>query len=123
MVGKLWGDLFSNQMERLRRYWIDLPLYGFIGLALAVAAIVYLVASRRFPPYFPYTLSVTFFIFGSSAASFFLHRIKRYRASFFLLVGMAAVAFFYTENFLFYLNGQLRSGGFILGLLRKEIGL
>ena len=123
MVGKLWGDLVSNQMGRLRRYWIDLPLYGFIGLALAVAGIVYLVASRRFPPYSPYTLSVTFFIVGSSAASFFLHRINRYGASFFLLVGMAAVAFFYTENFLFYLDDQLRSGSFILLLLRREIGL
>jgi hypothetical protein len=123
MVGKLWGDLVSNRVERLRRYWVDLPLYGFLGLALVVAAIIYGVASKRFPPYFPYTLLVTLFIVGSSVASFFLYRLKRYRVSFFLLVGMAAVAFFYTENFLFYLDSQLRSSGFILRLLRAEIGL
>jgi len=123
MVGKLWGDLVSNRVERLRRYWVDLPLYGFLGLALVAAAIIYGVASKRFPPYFPYTLLVTLFIVGSSVASFFLYRLKRYRVSFFLLVGMAAVAFFYTENFLFYLDSQLRSGGFILRLLRAEIGL
>jgi 4-amino-4-deoxy-L-arabinose transferase-like glycosyltransferase len=123
MVGKLWGDLVSNRVQRLRRYWVDLPLYGFLGLALAVAAIIYGVAAKRFPPYFLYTLLVTLFIVGSSIASFVFYRFKRYGVCFFLLVGMVAVAFFYTENFLFYLDTQLRSGGFILRLLRAEIGL
>jgi len=123
MVGKLWGDLVSNQMGRLRRYWVDLPLYGFAGLAMAVAAVLYFAASKRLPSYFPYTLSVTLFIVGSGAASFFLHRINRYGARFFLLVGIAAVAIFFTENFVFCLDHQLRSGGFILRLLRGEIGL
>jgi hypothetical protein len=40
-----------------------------------------------------------------------------------MIVGMAAVAFFYTENFLFYLDGQLKSARFVLGLIGKEIGL
>ncbi|MGZ3559720.1 MAG: ArnT family glycosyltransferase [Thermodesulfobacteriota bacterium] len=123
IVGKLWGDLASNRVDRLRRYWVDLPLYGLLGLALAVAAIIYGVTSKRFPPYFPYTLLVTLLIVGSSIASFVFYRLKRYRISFFLLVGMSAVVFFYTESFLFYLDSQLRSGGFILRLLKAEIGL
>ena len=123
MVGKLWGDLMFDQMGQFRRNWIYLPLYGFMGLGLVVGATIYLVASERVPSYLPYTLLVTFFLIGGSIALFFLYRTKRYGAIFFLIVGMAAAAFFYTENFLFYLDGQLKSGSFVLRLIGKEIGL
>jgi hypothetical protein len=52
-----------------------------------------------------------------------LYRSKRYGDTFFLIVGMAAAAFFYTENFLFYLDAQLKSPSFVLHLIGKEIGL
>jgi 4-amino-4-deoxy-L-arabinose transferase-like glycosyltransferase len=123
MVGKLWGDFISDQMGPFQQNWIRIPLYGFMGLGWVVGAIVYLAASERVPSYLPYTLLVTVFLMGGSVALFFLYRSKRYGIIFFLIVGMAAVAFFYTENFLFYLDGQLKSARFVLRLIGKEIGL
>jgi 4-amino-4-deoxy-L-arabinose transferase-like glycosyltransferase len=123
MVGKLWGDFIFDQMGSFRRGWIRFPLYGFMGLGWVIGATVYLVASERVPSYLPYTLLVTLFLVGGSLALFFLYRSEKYGITFFLIVGMAAVAFFYTENFLFYLDGQLKSARFVLGLIGKEIGL
>jgi hypothetical protein len=94
-----------------------------MGLGWVIGATVYLVASERVPSYLPYTLLVTLFLVGGSLALFFLYRSEKYGITFFLIVGMAAVAFFYTENFLFYLDGQLKSARFVLGLIGKEIGL
>jgi len=123
MVGKLWGDLMVGQMGPFRRGWIRIPLYGFMGLGWIVGSTIYLVASERVPSYLPYTLLVTLFLVGGSVALFFLYRSKKYGITFFLIVGMAAVAFFYTEHFLFYLDGQLKSARFVLRLIGKEIGL
>jgi 4-amino-4-deoxy-L-arabinose transferase-like glycosyltransferase len=123
MVGKLWGDFMFDQMGQFPRDWIKVPVYGFMGLGLVVGSIIYLVASERVPSYFPYTVGVAFFLTGGSVALFFLYRSKRYGDTFFLIVGMAAAAFFYTENFLFYLDAQLKSPSFVLHLIGKEIGL
>jgi 4-amino-4-deoxy-L-arabinose transferase-like glycosyltransferase len=123
MVGKLWGDFIFDQMGPFQRDWIRIPLYGFMGLGFVLGVAIYLVASERVPSYLPYTLLVTIFLMGGSFALFFLYRSKRYGTIFFLIVAMAAAAFFYTENVLFYLDGQLKSPSFVLRLIGKEIGL
>ena len=123
MVGKLWGDFTLNQIRPFRREWISFPLHGFMGLALVGGVMIFWLVSKNFPSYLFYTLPVTCFLVGGSIGMLVLYRFKRYRLIFFLFLGMTAIGFFYTENFLFHWDHRFTSASFVFHEIGKEIGL
>ncbi len=123
MIGKFWGDFIFEQIEHFRKEWISLPLYGFMGLSLAMGLIIFWVISKKFPSYLLYTLPITCFLVGGSIVLFFLYRFKKYGIIFFLSILMAAGGFFYIENILFPLEKRLKPTRSISYEMKKEISL
>ena len=123
MIGRLWGDLTLDRIEHFRREWISLPLRGFMAFTLIVGAILLWVVLKRFPSYWFFTLLIACFLIGGCLALVLLYRSKKYSAVFLLLVGMAGVMFFYTENFLFYWDHRFTSAYFVISEIKKEIRL
>ncbi len=121
MVGRLWADLTLNRFEHFRRGWISFPLYGFIASACVLAATIFWLVLKMFPSYWFFTLFITCFLMGGSMVLFLLYQSKKYSAAFLLLVGMAGVIFFYTENFLFYWDHRFTSPPFVLHEIKREI--
>jgi len=121
MVGKFWEDVISALMERFRREWISIPLYGFMALTLVGGIASPWVVSARFPAYFSYSLPVAFLLVGGSLALFFSYRFKRYGIVFLVIVGLMAGGFFYTLRVAFPLANPYKSARFICQEITSRI--
>ena len=113
MVGKFWSDLISHPLDRFRRLWISIPLYGFIGLGLVAGVAVPWVISQRFPSYLFYSFPLAFLLAGCSVALLLLYRFKNYRTIIFLLIGVMAAGYFYVFGVIFPLANSHMSARFI----------
>jgi len=121
MVGKFWEDVIFTSVERFRREWIFIPLYGLMALTLVGGVAAPWVVSARFPAYFAYSLPVAFLLIGGSLALFFSYRFKRHGIVFFVIVGMMAVGFFYTLRVAFPLVNPYKSARFICQEITSQI--
>jgi 4-amino-4-deoxy-L-arabinose transferase-like glycosyltransferase len=113
LVGKLWDDYISSSFKSFRYEWITFPLYGWMALALILSAVLPWVVSKEFPSYFPYSLPMALFLVGGGLLLFFFNRMKYRMGLFFLIVGMVAIGFFYTERMVFPLVNPYKSARFI----------
>jgi len=113
MGGKLLEDIISRQIETFRREWVLVPLFGLSGLMVAGGAVSPWLVSREFPSFLIYSLPGAFLILGGGIALFFLSRSSRYGAIFFLIAGIIASGFFYTQRVIFPLVNPLKSARFI----------
>ncbi len=123
MIGRLWGDMSLSRVKHFPRGWISLPLGGFVASACVVGATILWLVCKRFPSYWFFTLLIACFLIGGCLALFLLYRSQKYSAVFLLLVGIAGVMFFYTENFLLYWDHRFASAFFVIQEIKKEIGL
>ena len=117
MVGKLWSDFVSQPLDRFRRGWISLPLYGFIGFCLiAGAAIPWVIpwlATVKFSFVPPYGVALALVLVGFGVAMAIFWRLKNYRAVLFLLIGMMVAGYFYAFGVIFPLANSRMSARFI----------
>ena len=113
MVGKFWSDFISQSLDRFRRGWISLPLYGFIGFCLVAGALTPWVISIKFPSYLFYSLPLAFILVGCSIAALIFSRSKNYRATLFLLIGMMVAGYLYVFGVIFPLANSRMSARFI----------
>ena len=113
MVGKLFEDYISSQMENFRREWILFPLYGFMGLMVIGGPVLLWLVSRQFPSFLVYSVPGAFLITGGGIALFFLNRSNKQGAVLFLIVGIIASGFFYTQRVIFPVVNPLKSARFI----------
>jgi hypothetical protein len=67
----------------------------------------------KFPSYLPYSLPIALFLVGGGLLLFFFNRMKYRMGLFFLIVGMVAIGFFYTERMVFPLVNPYKSARFI----------
>jgi 4-amino-4-deoxy-L-arabinose transferase-like glycosyltransferase len=109
MVGKLWADLISNEMQWFRREWIYLPLFVLIGLVLIAGLIIICVVSKKLPSYELFNFFIGFFMVGASVSLLFSYRFKRWEVIFFLIVLMTTVGFFHAVNIRYSSGDQLNS--------------
>ena len=121
MVGKFWQDVIFTSMERFRREWISIPLYGLMALTFVGGVSAPWVVSARFPAYFPYSLPVTFLLVGGSLSLFVLYRFKHHGIIFLVIVGMMAGGFFYTLRVVFPLVNPDKSARFICQEITSRI--
>jgi len=121
MVGKFWEDMVFTSIERFRREWISIPLYGLMALTLVGGVAAPWVISARFPAYFPYSLPVAFLLVGGSLALFVSYRFKRHGIVFFVIVAMMAGGFFYTLRVAFPLVNPYKSARFICQEITSRI--
>jgi len=121
MVGKFWEDAISTSMERFRREWISIPLYGLMAVILVVGLAAPWVVWTWFPAYFSYSLPVAFLLVGGSLALFFSYRSKRQGIVFFVIVGLMAGGFFYTLRVAFPFVNSYKSARFICQEITSRI--
>ncbi len=121
MVGKFWEDVISTPMERFRREWTSIPLYGLMGIILIAGIVAPWVVSAKLPAYFSYSLPVAFLLVGGSLALFFSYRFKRYGILFLVIVGLMAGGFFYTLSTVFPLVNPYKSARFICQEITSRI--
>ncbi len=121
MVGKFWEDVVSTPLERFRRGWISIPLYGLVAVTLVAGVAAPWVVSARFPAYFSYSLPVAFLLVGGSLALFFSYRLKRHGIVFLVIVGLMAGGFFYAFRVVFPLVNPYKSARFICQEITSRI--
>ena len=121
MVGKFWEDAISTSMERFRREWISIPLYGLMAVILVAGLAAPWVVWTWFPAYFSYSLPVAFLLVGGSLALFFSYRFKRHGIVFFVIVGLMAGGFFYTLRVAFPFVNSYKSARFICQEISSRI--
>jgi 4-amino-4-deoxy-L-arabinose transferase-like glycosyltransferase len=121
MVGKFWEDVIFTSMERFRREWISIPLYGLMAVLLVAGVAAPWVVSARFPAYFSYSLPVAFLLVGGSLALFFSYRFKRYGIVFLVIVCLMAGGFFYALRVAFPLVNPYKSARFICQEITSRI--
>ncbi len=121
MVGKFWEDVIFTSMERFRREWISIPLYGLMALTLIGGLAAPWVVWARFPAYFAYSFPVTFLLVGGSLALFISYRFKHHGIVFFVIVGLMAGGFFYTLRVAFPLVNPYKSARFICQAITSQI--
>jgi len=121
MVGKFWGDAISTSMERFRREWISIPLYGLMAVILAAGLAAPWVLWAWFPDYFSYSSPVAFLLVGGSLALFFSYRSKRYGIVFLVIVGLMAGGFFYAQRVAFPVVNSYKSARFICQEITSRI--
>jgi 4-amino-4-deoxy-L-arabinose transferase-like glycosyltransferase len=112
MIGKLWDDLISFQINHFKRAWIFVPLCVLMGLTFVAAGALPWVVSIKFRPYLFHSFLISFFIIGSSLVLFFLYRFKNYGAIFLLIVAMTGAGYFFTTRVIFPLVNPQRSARF-----------
>ncbi len=117
MVGKFWSDFITQPLDRFRREWISLPLYGFIGFCLIAGAatpwVTPWLASSKFSFVPPYGVVLALLLVGFGVAMAIFWRFKNYRAVLFLLIGMMAAGYFYAFGVIFPLANSRMSARFI----------
>lgn len=121
MVGKFWEDAISTSMERFRREWISIPLYGLMAVILVAGLAAPWVVWTWFPAYFSYSLPVAFLLVGGSLALFFSYRSKRPGIVFLVIVGLMAGGFFYTLRVAFPFVNSYKSARFICQEITSRI--
>jgi 4-amino-4-deoxy-L-arabinose transferase-like glycosyltransferase len=113
MIGKLWDDFITLQINHFRRAWIFFPLYGLIGLSFVAGGALPWVVSIKFRPYLFHSLLISFFVTGSSLVFFILYRFKNYGAIFLLIAAMTGAGYFCTTRVIFPLVNPYKSARFI----------
>jgi 4-amino-4-deoxy-L-arabinose transferase-like glycosyltransferase len=113
MVGKLWDDLMTTPMDKIRREWISVPLYGFMGATLIGGAAIPWIVSMRFHSFFLYSLPMAFLMIGGSVLLFVLYRFRDLTSIFFLILGMIATGYFYTSLVIFPMVNPYKSARFM----------
>jgi 4-amino-4-deoxy-L-arabinose transferase-like glycosyltransferase len=113
MVGKFLDDFLSRITGPLSDKWISIPFYVLVAVMLLAGAAAPVVLIKKLPSYLVYGLPMSFLMVGGSLALFFGYRAKNYPAVFFLLVGIVAGAFFYTQRVVFPLVNPYKSGRYI----------
>lgn len=130
MIGKVWDDFISLRIDRFRREWIIIPLYGLIGLVLIAGAAIPLipwVVSKKFPsylpflPFFAYLLPLSFLMIVGSLAMLVLTRFKNYGAILVLIFGIIAGGYFYTSRVIFPLVNPYKSARYISEEIKSRI--
>ncbi len=117
MVGKLWSDFSTQPLDRFRRGWISLPLFGFIGFCLIAGSTIPWVIPRlatakiSFVP--PYGVALALLLGGFGVAMAIFWRFKNYRAVLCLLIGMMVGGYFYAFGVIFPLANSRMSARFI----------
>ncbi len=113
MVGKFLDDFLLNVVAPFIRRWVTIPLYGWMAVLLLAGAALPWVLLKKLPSYFAYSLPMAFLLVGGSISMFLLSRSKKYTASFFLVIGIAAGVFFYTLGVVFPMVNPYKSGRYI----------
>jgi hypothetical protein len=121
MVGKLFEDYISNQMESFRYEWVLFPLYALMGLMGVGGPILLWLVSGRFPSFLACSVPGVLLIMGGAMGLFFLNRSNRHGAIFFLIVGIIASGFFYAQRVIFPLVNPLKSARFICEEITSQI--
>ena len=121
MVGKFWEDVISTSMERFRREWISIPLYGLMTLIFVAGLAAPWVVWTWFPTCFSYSLPVAFLLVGGSLALFVSYRFKRHGIVFFVIVGLITGGFFYTLRVAFPFVNSYKSARFICQEITSRI--
>ncbi len=113
IVGKVWYDLLSTPMERLRHEWISFPLYGLMGVLLIGGLAIPLGLWIRLPAYLVYGFPMALLMIGGSIALFLSLRKKRYGVVFLLIVAIMTGGFFYTLRVVFPLINPYKSARYL----------
>jgi 4-amino-4-deoxy-L-arabinose transferase-like glycosyltransferase len=113
MVGKFWSDFISDPLDQFKRGWIFAPLYGLIGFGLIAGVAAPWVVSIELSPYLLYSFPFAFLLVGCSLAMWVFCRLKNYRVTLFLLIGMMVAGYFYTFRVIFPLANPQMSARFI----------
>ena len=113
IVGKLWFDFISTPMERLKREWIAVPLYGLMGAALIGGLALPWVLRATLPAYQAYGFPVTLLMVGGSIALFLSWRKKRYGVVFLLVVAIMSAGLFYTLGVVYPLVNPYKSARYL----------
>ena len=113
IVGKVWYDLLSTPMERLRHEWISFPLYGLMGVLLIGGLAIPLGLWIRLPATLVYGFPMALFMIGGSIALFLSLRKKRYGLVFLLIVAIMTGGFFYTLRIVFPLINPYKSARYL----------
>ena len=113
IVGKLWFDFISTPMERLKREWISVPLYGLMGAALIGGLALPWVLRATLPAYQAYGFPVTLLMVGGSIALFLSWRKKRYGVVFLLVVAIMSAGLFYTLGVVYPLVNPYKSARYL----------
>ena len=121
MIGKFWEDAISASMERFRREWISIPLYGLAVLILLAGLACPWVVWTWFPAYFSYSVAPAFLLVGGSLALFFSYRSKRHGIVFLVIFGLMAGGFFYAQRVAFPIANSYKSARFICQEITSRI--
>jgi len=121
IVAAFFEDYISHQMENFRREWVLFPLYGLIGAMVMGGPILLWLVSRQFPAFLPYSVPGAFLITAGGMALFFLNRSNRHGAILFLIVGIIATGFFYTQRVIFPRVNPMKSARFICQEITSRI--
>ncbi len=113
MIGKLWDDFISSQVDPFRREWIYVPLYLLAALFFLGGVIGPWFVSTRFPSYLSYSLPIALLLVAGSISIFVLIRGKNHGATLFLIFGIIAAGFLYVSGVVFPLVNPYKSARFI----------
>jgi hypothetical protein len=113
MIGKLWDDFISFQINHFKGVWVFVPLCVLIALTFVAGGALPWVVSIKFRPYLFHSLLISFFVTGSSLVLFILYRFKNYGAIFLLIAAMTGAGYFCTTRVIFPLVNPYRSARFI----------
>ena len=113
IVGKVWFDFISTPMERLRREWFSVPLYGLMGAALIGGLAIPLVLKIKLPAFQVYGVPMALLMVGGSLALFLSWRKRRYGMVFFLITAIMTCGYFYTLRIVYPLVNPYKSARYL----------
>jgi 4-amino-4-deoxy-L-arabinose transferase-like glycosyltransferase len=113
IVGKVWFDFISTPMERLRREWFSVPLYGLMGAALIGGLAIPLVLKIKLPAFQVYGVPMALLMVGGSIALFLSWRKRRYGMVFFLVTAIMTCGYFYTLRIVYPLVNPYKSARYL----------
>jgi 4-amino-4-deoxy-L-arabinose transferase-like glycosyltransferase len=109
MIGMLLEDFLSDTLGRFSPKWITLPLHGLMVTLLLSGIAIPVVVSLKLSPYLVHSIPMALLFVGGSLSMFYFSRLNRYGAALFLLVGIIAGGFFYTQRIVFPLVNPYKS--------------
>jgi hypothetical protein len=109
IIGLLLEDFLSGALGRFSQKWITLPLHGLMVTLLLSGIAIPVVVSMKLSSYLVYSIPMVLLFVVGSLSMFYFSRLNRYGAVLFLLAGIIAGGFFYTQRVVFPLVNPYKS--------------
>lgn len=121
MIGALFENWISGQMERFSNEWVRIPVFVLGGVMAAGGPLALWIVWKKFPAFFGWSLPLAVLLTMAGLGLFFFNGAHKRGTVFMFIIMVVALGFFYTQRVVFPLVNPLKSARFLCEEITSRI--